>query len=201
MFRLYAGSVVNSAIKFSVLQSDISQTNCDKAYMHMAIPVINTANTHPIWNGVCSIVSLMCRNPDKLRCLNCSIQLFIVITVQIPHGLSSIVIDCVRKACILCAIVINCVESYVMSYGDLVSIIYLIDYNTTLRNTINNKNIQPYHIIQSMNLILLQIILNNASNIPSLYTIIDYSQEFERTRLIHGIDYIGQRCVIVCQSV
>ena len=58
-----------------------------------------------------------------------------------------IVIDCVRKACILCAIVSNCVESYMVSYGDLVSIIYLIPYNTTLRNTINNKNNQPYHIV------------------------------------------------------
>ena len=112
-----------------------------------------------------------------------------------------IVIDCVRKACVLCAIVL---ESYGVSYGDLVSIIYLIvyqDYNTTVRNSINNKNNQPYHIKYSANLTVLITILNNASNIPLLYTIMNYSQEFERISIVYGIDYITQRCVIVCQSV
>ena len=75
-----------------------------------------------------------------------------------PYELSSIVcitcdivIDYVRlyvsiviNYSVLCAIVL---DSYMVSYGDLVSIIYLIPYNTTLRNTINNKNNQPYHIV------------------------------------------------------
>ena len=148
-------------------------------------------NTHPIWNLVYSIVSRIC-----LSVVNCVLILLLIISIVFkPYELS------IYPTCIVCKQLGNCVRlyvsivfnyrllctSYMVSYGDLVSIIYLIvyqDYYTTVRNSINNKNNQPYHIKYSANLTVLITILNNASNIPLLYTIMEYSQEFERISIV-----------------
>ena len=99
-------------------------TNCVKLYTQSAINPINTANTHPVWKRVYSIVSLMV----LIVSINLSIQLLIVNTEQIPYGLA-------MPTCFVCDIILYCVRSYVsivfnpsilcglyvVSYGDLVS--------------------------------------------------------------------------------
>ena len=52
---------------------------------------------------------------------------------------------------ILCAIVLDCVDDYMVSYGDLVS----ANYNIKPNITIKRNNNQPYHITYSINLTVL----------------------------------------------